>query len=375
MKIAYCIPGTHNSGGMERVLANKANYLAARGHEVIVITTDQRGHAPFFTLSSRIKCRDLGINYEANNGSSIFQKLVQYPYKQFLHRRRLATTLREVKPDITISMFGHEVGFLPNMKDGGHKVLEIHFSKFKRLQYGRKGLWAMADRWRTMRDERIVKRYERFVMLTEEDCGYWGNPSNGVVIPNASSFANIYTDYTRRKPIVLAVGRITYQKNFEDLVDIWHMLAGKANGWELHIIGGGDKTSLENRIKKLGLDDSVKLLPPTDNIGDAYREASILAMTSRYEGLPMTLIEAQTFSLPIVSYACKCGPKDVVTDGIDGFLTSEGNKEEFAKRLYELIGNKELRYSMSAAAGKGALRYAETEVMSLWLSLFDKMAK
>ena len=71
MKIVYCIAGTYNSGGMERVLANKANYLVSHGYEVFIITTDQRGKQPFFSLDERIRCYDLGINYEENNGKSL----------------------------------------------------------------------------------------------------------------------------------------------------------------------------------------------------------------------------------------------------------------------------------------------------------------
>ena len=74
MKIVYCIAGTYNSGGMERVLANKANYLAVHGYEVVIITTDQRGKQPFFDLDRRIRCHDLGINYE-ETGSLSFQTM------------------------------------------------------------------------------------------------------------------------------------------------------------------------------------------------------------------------------------------------------------------------------------------------------------
>ena len=76
MKLIYLIAGTYNSGGMERVLANKANYLVSHGHEVIIVTTDQRGQQPFFPLDKRIACYDLGINYEENNGKSFFNKVI-----------------------------------------------------------------------------------------------------------------------------------------------------------------------------------------------------------------------------------------------------------------------------------------------------------
>ena len=83
MRIVYCIAGTYNSGGMERVLANKANYLVSHGYEVFIITTDQRGKQPFFSLDERIRCYDLGINYEENNGKSLLNKIIHYPSTLF----------------------------------------------------------------------------------------------------------------------------------------------------------------------------------------------------------------------------------------------------------------------------------------------------
>ena len=105
MRIVYCIAGTYNSGGMERVLANKANYLVSHGYEVFIITTDQRGKQPFFSLDERIRCYDLGINYEENNGKSLLNKIIHYPFKQWKHRKRLSELLRELRADIAISMF------------------------------------------------------------------------------------------------------------------------------------------------------------------------------------------------------------------------------------------------------------------------------
>ena len=93
MRIVYCIAGTYNSGGMERVLANKANYLVSHGYEVFIITTDQRGKQPFFSLDERIRCYDLGINYEENNGKSLLNKIIHYPFKQWKHRKRLSELL------------------------------------------------------------------------------------------------------------------------------------------------------------------------------------------------------------------------------------------------------------------------------------------
>ena len=128
MKIAYCIAGTRHSGGMERVLANKANYLVKQGYEVVIITTDQRDAPSFFPLDKKIKCYDLDINYEENNGRSFFNKLIHYPGKQRKHKKRLIDLLKKEKPAITISMFCNDFSFMPHIKDGSKKLLEFHFS-------------------------------------------------------------------------------------------------------------------------------------------------------------------------------------------------------------------------------------------------------
>ena len=147
MRIVYCIAATYNSGGMERVLANKANWLVSNGYEVIIVTTDQRGRAPFFKLDNRIKKYDLGINYEENNGSSLLNKIVHYPFKQFRHKHALDKLLKQLNADIVISMFCNDASILPLVEDGSIKLLEIHFSRFKRLQYGRKGSLCRSECW------------------------------------------------------------------------------------------------------------------------------------------------------------------------------------------------------------------------------------
>ena len=236
MKIIYCIACTCHSGGMERVLTNKANYLARHGYEIVVVTTDQRGKQPFFPLEPSIRSIDLGINYDENNGKSFLNKLLHYPVKQALHRKRLKAVLMKERPNVTVSMFNNDAGFIPGIKDGSAKLLEIHFSKFKRLQYGRKGLWRLADRWRSKQDERTVRKFDRFVVLTEEDKAYWGNLPNIMVIPNAISSIPAGTALLENKRVI-AVGRYTFQKGFERLVDAWHLLASRFPDWKLDIIG------------------------------------------------------------------------------------------------------------------------------------------
>lgn len=374
MRIVYCIAGTRHSGGMERVLSNKANWLATHGHDVHIVTTDQHGEKPFFALDPRIACHDLAIGYELDNGRSLVNKIVKFPIRQRLHRRRLGRLLKELKADVVVSMCCNEAPLLPAINDGSKKVLEVHFSRFKRLQYGRKGLWGLADRIMHRRDKKVARKYDRFVVLTDEDRELWGTDMTNIcVIPNAYSFRAAQPAGCESRK-VLAVGRFTFQKGFERLIDAWPMLAGRFPDWQLRIIGGGElKHSYQARIDALGLHDSVTLIDSTPDIAREYLGSSILAMTSRYEGLPMALLEAQASGLPIVSFACKCGPRDIIDNGVSGFLVKEGDIVDFATRLGSLMADESLRKKFGLAAYANSVKYSPEAVMARWTTLFNQL--
>jgi glycosyltransferase involved in cell wall biosynthesis len=358
---------------MERVLANKANWLVAHGHEVIIVTTDQRGESPYFPLDARIKCYDLAINYEENNGKSFLNKLIHYPFKQWKHKVRLTALLKELRPDIVISMFCNDASFIPSIKDGSKKILEIHFSRFKRLQYGRKGLWRLADWWRYKTDAKVVSRFDKFVVLTHEDKEYWGKLRNMCVIPNARTF-EVNQPATLEAKKVVAVGRLNHQKGFDRLIDAWSIVDNVVSGWKLQIVGDGElREQLQNNIRELGLSNQINIGRAEKDMMSVYKDASILAMSSRYEGLPMVLLEAQAAGLPIVSFDCKCGPKDVIENGVDGFLVEDGDIEQLAQKLVVLMQDANLRKQMGSAAYAHSDRYSEERIMKQWTDLFDEV--
>lgn len=371
MKLIYLIAGTYRPAGMERVLANKANWLSRHGYDILVVTTDQMGREPAFRFEPGIRHIDLGVNYEENNGGSFADKLLHYPLKQIRHRRHLSRLLRAEKADVVVSMFCNDAAFLPKIKDGSHKVLEIHFSRFKRLQYARSGLWALADRLRSANDARIVRRFEKFVVLTREDRGYWGDMPNITVIPNAQTFT-CPEPATLDSRQVLAVGRYAYQKGMERLLDAWKAIPEAIRvGWTLRIAGDGEcRPQLEAQALELGISGSV-IFGQSDDMLNEYMNSSIVALSSRYEGLPMVLIEAQSAGLPIVTFTCKCGPLDVVTDGVDGLLVPEGDVVSLAEKLGLLMSDAAMRKRMGAAAYKAGERYAEEAIMRQWTDLFE----
>lgn len=372
MKLVYLIAGTFNSGGMERVLTSKANWFAAHGHEVVVVTTDQRGQKPYFQLDGRIKTYDLGINYDETNGS-LLRKMLTFPVKQWRHQRRLTALLKQMKADVVICMFNNDVSFVHKIQDGSRKILEIHFSKNKKMQYGRHGLWALADRWRTLQEKKLVRKYDRFVVLTHEDATLWGNLPNMVVIPNSGPTPLLLPSMEGSRYLskqVLAIGRLDFQKGFDTLLNIWHRL-GKKDGWTLDIIGDGPlRPVLQEQVQRLGLQESVRLLKPTSHVQNAYLSASIFVLTSRYEGLPMVLLEAQACGLPIVAFTCQCGPRDIIEDGVNGYLIDNRDEAQFAQRLTTLMADSFLRQHMGKAALQSSERFTEENIMRRWLEVF-----
>lgn len=378
MKIIYCIHSVCNPGGMERVLLNKVTYLVHRlGWDVSVVTTDQHERLPFYPFPKEVRMIDLGINYSEDNVKGAFGKIWGYLRKKQLHRRRLTELLMKEKADIVVSLYPSESSFIPDIKDGSKKVLEIHYCKFFRIQYGRHGLLGLIDRLRTKQDEHIVRRFDKFVVLTNEDRGYWGALPNIEVIPNAAMMVgNKYSDVSNKR--VIAVGRLDYQKGFDRLIRTWKRVqsSGRFDDWRLDIFGQGEwEKKLKCMINNAGLEKSAFINKPTKSIGDEYARSSLLVMSSNYEGFPMVMIEAMACGLPVVSFDYKCGPKDIIHDGVNGLIVRDGDIDGLADAMMKVMADYEYRKSLSEGAREIVATYSEENVMNQWIVMFESLKK
>lgn len=372
MKLIYTIAGTYRAAGMEKVLADKSAWLCSHGYEILVVTTEQKGRPSAFVMDPSIRIVDLDIGYEDNNGGSLLSKMVYYPFKQFKHRKRLSSLLYKEKADIVVSMFCNDESFLPKIKDGSKKVLEIHFSRFKRQQYGRKGLWALVDKLRSSLDLKHIALFDRFVVLTDEDKTYWGNLPNITVIKNSIEGKAQKPSLLDSKTVV-AVGRLSYQKSIDRLLWAWKEVCDviPSHGWNLRIVGDGEeRDSLEKLVDTLGIRNTVTFSGVVKDMDSVYDNASILALSSRYEGLPMVLLEAQAHGIPTVSFACKCGPRDVITDGVNGLLVAEGDIKSLSKALCTLIQSPDKLKAMGKAAYEDSVKWSRDTIMRQWDALF-----
>lgn len=376
MKLIYCTHSTCNPGGMERVLLNKVTYLSQLpGWEVAVVTTDQNQRPPFYPFPEKVRMTDLGINYSEDNEKGAWKKITGYLRKRKEHKRKLTALLLKEKPDIVVSLYPSESSFIPDIKDGSRKVLELHYCKFFRLQYGRKGLLGWIDKLRTRQDEQIVRRFDKFVVLTNEDRGYWGDLPNIEVIPNAAMHvSDAYSDVMNKR--VIAVGRLDYQKGFDRLIQAWELVqhTGKFTDWKLDIFGQGEwREMLQQMIDKAELQNTVCLNRPTKQIGEEYVKSDMLVMSSNYEGFPMVMIEAMACGLPVVSFDYKCGPKDIIQSGINGLLVPNGDIQALADAMMKVMEDEAYRKMLSLNARKVVDTYSEQAVMSQWIRLFTSI--
>ncbi|MEG2556598.1 MAG: glycosyltransferase family 4 protein [Odoribacter sp.] len=359
---------------MERVLMYKANYLAdVLGYKVGFVTTEQKGRASFFTFSSKIDFFDLGINYDEDKDKNLVLRFFLKLLKKRKHQRYLHELLVREQPDICVSMFDRDMDFLYKIEDGSKKILEYHFSKNFKLIEATNPIIYFFQKIRIWNWGKIIQKYACFVVLTEEDKKAWGDFHNICVIPNfLTALPKDLAALVSKR--VISVGRLENQKGFDYLIKTWSIVCEIYPDWSLCIFGDGDKRKeLEHLVSQFGLENSVFLKEPTSDIKNEYLQSSVYAMCSRYEGLPMVLLEAMSYGLPIVSFTCPCGPRDVVKESF-GSLVPVGDIDSFAGELMAWMASYEKRCMAGKNARHAAEHYLESEVMMRWERLFRLLA-
>ena len=376
MKIVYCTPSLYIAGGIERVLTTKMNYLSDKaGYEVWVILTDGKGKNPYFPLSDKIHIVNLDLNFEELWSLSFLKKIFVYLKKQRIYKKKLKEALYEIRPDITVSTLRREINFITSIKDGSRKVGEMHVNRTNYRNFKANETNALKKIFERIWMKSLVgklKKLDQFVVLTDEDRRNWHELDNVTTIPNPLNvFPTIESNQSARK--VIAAGRYCYQKGFDLLLRAWAIVNEKHKDWHLDIYGAGKNVEYKNLVNTLNICQNVGINPPTDNIYAKYADASIFVFSSRFEGFGMALLEAMATKLAVVSFACPCGPKDIISDGNDGVLVTNEDIQELADKICYLIENEEERKSMAENAKLKAMQYSVDNIMHRWIRLFESL--
>ena len=375
LKLVYITPALYMAGGVERVLTLKANYFAEHfGYDITIILTEGKNKPLFYPLSDKIKVINLNIGFEELWTCSFAKKVLVYLKKQRQFKKALTKELMRIHPDVTVSLLRREINFLNDIKDGSRKIGELHVnranyrnfetndSNFIKNLFAKFWMYSLVSK---------LKHLDRFVVLTEEDKKAWAELPNISVISDPLSFCPTQRSSLSVKRVI-AVGRYVYQKGFDQLLQAWATIERQYPEWQLVVFGDGNRTPYEQQMKELGIDDNrCHLYGPTTDIQQEYVNSSLFAFSSRFEGFGMVLVEAMACGLPVVSFDCPCGPKDIIKDGKNGFLVDNENVEEMAKSMCRLICDDSLRQSISQIARKSIMRFGISQIGEQWKKLFE----
>lgn len=381
LKIVYLTDYIYPASGLQRMLVNKANAFVEMGLEVSIITCVPHNKKAFFTLDNRVVIYNTGVEYDVLKGMKGLRRAFTYKRLSRIHKKKVAQYLSLIKADVAISMHEADRRFLTSIKDGSKKMLEIHYDKraatFGHNQFRWSNLLCITIFTRSLifgktfaevAELDMIARYDKFVVLTDEDKRQWGELKNIAVIPNFLTVDTYTSDCSAKRAV--AVGRLTVVKGYDMLVDMWAKVDRGA--WKLDIYGdGGLRDELQQMIDERGLQESITLHHATNDIMRRYGESSLFLLTSRSEGFPMVLLEAMASGLPAVAFACKCGPRDMITDGQSGFVVDRvGDIETMAANVERLMKDDALRCKMGVAAKEDMLKFSKDTVVLQWVNLF-----
>ena len=359
-RLLYITNGIAGAGGLERVLSVRTRLLAERyGDEIHILTLNEEGKEPFYDFWPGIHVH--AVRMQGNPAARL---------KAWASGVRKA--VRAAKPAVvSVCDDGFKGFWIPFLLTGcGCPVVyERHVSRLIQAD-GLKSSALMKLEFALMRF--LGKRFSRFVVLTPGNREEWPM-ANVEVIPNPLPFYPEAPSSGKEKRVI-AVGKVSPQKNYGALLAAWKKAHGKFPEWKVELFGAEkDGGMLRKEIRAAGLEESFLLHPPTREIMREYLASSICAMSSRYEGFGMMLAEAMACGVPCVAFDCPCGPGDIIRHGEDGLLARPGKVAELASALELLMGNEKLRSSMAAKARENVKRYAAETVAAQWDGLFRRI--
>lgn len=370
MKLLYFVNSLTNSGGIERILVDKANYLAAlpeRPYEIHIAYYGKEGERPFYHLHPDIRLHSI----DTTGRTASFRKRIITVPALYHHMRRI---IKEVKPEIVINESMKLVSYiLPFTFTHTPRIYVIHFSFEGLIIMDKESFHNPFKQYVMMWLRRtLLKKYDRFVVLTEHDRKEW-NAKTVEVIPNFTNFVGQVSSSLNHKKAI-CVGRLTHQKDIPMLIRAWKLVVEEEPEWTLDIWGSGNEyESLKDLVEETGLKEYVFLKGTSQRIEAEYNQASLFVLSSRYEGFALVLLEAMNAGLPCISFDIP-GCNNLINNGDNGIIAKERTTECLANSILKYIRlDKEKKLRMQSNALTTVAKYSKERVMQMWMQLFDSL--
>jgi glycosyltransferase involved in cell wall biosynthesis len=387
MKIRFLVINAYAKGGTARTTLDTASRLADR-HDVEVVSVNRHQGDAVYSLDPRVRLRWL-VDKREVGGRNV---AVTVPGRAGPVVRRLALTpsvleLLSGNLDRRFSVLS-DIRLrreIRSMRDGlligTRPSLNLAIAKFARPTVHTLGQeHQYLEHWRPSVRRAIRRAYPRLDAVTgltpADAASYRALLPDGVVVtdlPNAApEVGTARSDLT--STVVAAVGRLAPQKGFDLLVEAFRIVADRHPDWSLHIYGAGpQRRALARQIKAARLRRRVKLKGFSSGLPEELAKASIFAMSSRFEGFSLALVEAMRVGLPPVAFACPQGPVEIIQHGVNGVLVPPEDITALADAICWLIEDPVRRAEIAAGARRRAETYSAAAVSERWEQLIAEL--
>lgn len=342
MKIVFIIASLEGFGGTNRVATLLANRLAD-SHQITILSKTSLENT--YSLNNKVKA----IKFTGNDFSFVM-KCKQY-ISQHNPDRVIIHTMSKLTPAILLS--GVRAKQIWSLE---HIAFEFHSRLFKFLR------------------KRLYKKLDRVITLTRSDAANYKNFYQDVnVVQNPNPLELVTQPNQGIFKTLISIGRLTEQKGYDQLITAWSLVENEHPNWSLHIYGEGEEREKLEQLISIHKLKNIHLKGLTTEVQSVYDNAAFYVMSSRFEGLPVVLIEAQSRGLPIVSFDCPSGPAEIIHHGIDGMLVENGNIQALANSMTKLMIDDELRLRLSINALESAKAYQIDNIIDQWSALLERV--
>lgn len=355
MKIDFIISDL-KAGGAQRVMVLLANYFSKKSYEIRIITFNP-GLA--YQLNDNIALIELHYGKIPNHTIRSLYNLIIFYYN------------KKNRPNLIISFVTQlNLKAIIAAKIYGIKIIVSEHNSYLRAQHP----LYLTNFTRNY----LYPLVEYLTVLTAFDIEYYRKRGvNVLVMPNPCTFKVLNKSDHKRDKVILAVGHLDryHHKGFDNLVTLIAPILKENPDWILKIIGDGDKGMkyLKNLVILQGLEKKVIFTGFRSDVNFIMQNSEIFILPSRFEGLPMVLLEALSQGMSCIAYDCKTGPSDIIQNEINGLIIEDQNMEAMSKGLVKLIKNENLRKRVRQNAIKSIDRYSMENIGDLWEDVFAKL--
>ena len=358
MKITLVISAL-NAGGAQRILTQMANYWNQKGWEVTLLNFEDGRVPPFFKLDPGVVYRPLGISGPSSNW-------IAAVFKSFRRIRILREGIAASKPDAVIS-FIDTTNVLTLLATVGLSFPVIVSERTAPGSYQLRFVWKMLRKL-------SYRRADAIVVQSEGARSYFGGRlrtrTSIISNPVLPAPAQDSQPLRERGSVISTVGRLIKWKGHDLLLRAFGLICQKHSDWQMVIWGEGpERANLETLARQLGLENRVSFAGETNDTFEKLRESDLFVLSSRFEGFPVALCEAMSCGLPVISFDCPFGPREVIRQDLDGVLVPPENVDLLAKAMDRLISQPVERQRLASKAIEVTERFGPAKIMGQWEEL------